>query len=198
MGRLARISYDQIVEGQKEFQRTDYWMLTFTRVPAGVYWLGQDLLDIRLKMVNPSIDDSPKIHTQTIRGYTVKQASKNSEFAGSLTMTLQDRDDQIIKYFLDQWRKAAGDPHKLRGLPKALYSADAVLTLYNTSDRPIRRITLWNLMPPTGDLNDEVTEDPGVEDAITATLEYEHFKRDYLNIGSNRDRSLLGTVQNLF
>lgn len=182
MGAISKtINYQKISEGQKEFQRSDYWMMSFVRIPSGVYFPGQELLDIRCNSFDPGIEDDPNIMEQKIRGFVSKQASRPDQVAGSATMVLKDRADQSLSYFVDQWKLAGGDRDSLQGLPKELYTADLLFTLYDISETPIRSILLINCMPPTGGLGEEGTEEPGLMPDLSISLGYEHFKRQWLN-----------------
>lgn len=185
MGAISKtINYSNIVEGQTEFQRSDLWMMSFIRVPSGVYWPGQALVDIRLKTFDPGISDDPTPLEQKIRGFVVKQSARPSQVSGSASFTLVDRVDQSLSYFVDQWKLAAGDRDSLQGLAKEFYSADAEFTLYNVAETAIRRITLYNLMPPTGGLGESGTDEPGLMPELSISCEYEHFKREWLNKGA--------------
>lgn len=182
MGAISKvINYRNISEGQTEFQRQDYWMMNFIRVPSGVYWPGQDLIDIRCKSFDPGISDDPTILDQKIRGYTVHQAARPSNLNGTASLVAADRVDQSLSYFIDQWKLAAGDRDSLQGLAKEFYSADIEFILYNISETPIRKITLFNIMPPTGGLNESGAEDPTLFPDLSVSLAYEHFEREWLN-----------------
>jgi len=185
MGAISKIiNYDNISEGQTEYQRQDYWMMEFTRVPSGVYWPGQQLIDIRCKSFDPGISDDPTILSNKIRGYTIKQAARPDAVAGTATMTLADRVDQSLSYFMDQWKLAAGDRDSLQGLAKEFYSAEIKFTYYNITETPIREIILLNVMPPTGSQNEQGAEDPTLMPDLSFSLEYEHFRRKWLNRGA--------------
>lgn len=182
MGDISKkINYSNIVEGQTEFQRQDYWMMQFIRVPSGVYWPGQDLIDIRCKSFDPGISDDPTILEQKIRGFVVKQGARPNQVSGEASVTLVDRVDQTLSFFIDQWKLAAGDRDSLSGLAKEFYSADIQFTLYNINEKPIRRITLFNCMPPTGGLGEQGAEDPTLMPDLSISIGYEHFKREFLN-----------------
>lgn len=182
MGAIGnKINYSNIVEGQTEFQRQDYWMFRFIRVPSGVYWPGQDLFDIRCKSFDPGISDDPTILEQKIRGFVVKQAARPNQVDGTLSLTLADRVDQSLSYFVDQWKLAGGDRDSLSGLSKEFYTADMQFTLYNINETPIRQLTFFNCQPPTGSLGESGAEDPTLMPDLSISIAYEHFKREWLN-----------------
>lgn len=185
MGAISKvINYSNISEGQTEFQRQDLWMMSVIRVPSGVYWMGQDLLNIRLKAFDPGIQDDPTMLENKIRGFVVKQAARPNQVSGTCSWTVADRVDQTISYFVDQWKLAAGDRDSLQGLAKEFYSADIEFIMYNVAETPIRKITLYNCMPPTGGLNEQGAEDPTLMPDLSISCEYEHFKREFLNRGA--------------
>lgn len=155
MGAISKvINYRNISEGQKEIRRKDYWMMRFTRIPAGLYWPGQDLIDIRLKSFSPNIEDDPQIFDANIRGVKILQAAGPTEVAGTATLVFQDRVDQNIAYLFEQWKLLGGNRLAKQGLPKEMYTSELLFTLYNIQEEPIRTITLFNCTVPTGSLNE--------------------------------------------
>lgn len=179
MGAISKnINYEKIREGQKEFQRADLWMMSFVRTPSGVYFPGQDLLDIRCKTFDPGISDDPTIIEEKIRGYTVVQGARPGDTSATITMTLKDRDDQTISYFVDQWKIALGDRDALQGLPKAYYTSDIIFTMYDVLENPLRKIKYFNCIPQSGSLGETGADEPGALADIPLTLKAEHFTRN--------------------
>lgn len=183
MGAISKtIGYHKISEGQKEILRKDYWMMEFTRIPKGVYFPGQELINIRLKDFDPGFStDDPQILDASVRGVVIKQAAGPTNTAGQCSYTIQDREDQTLSYFYDQWKLMAGDRAVKSGMHKEFYTAEIVFTMYNIFEVPVRKITLQNVMPPTGNFNESGAEDPTLLDALSISHDYEHADREFLN-----------------
>lgn len=180
MGAISKvINYRNISEGQKDIRRKDYWMMRFTRIPSGLAWPGQDLLDIRLKSFNPGIEDNPEIFNTTIRGTKILQAGPPNEVSGTASLSFQDRIDQQISYLIDQWKQLGGARLQKSGLPKGYYTSEIVFTLYDMLENPMRKLTLMNCTVPTGELDEEGEEEAGIEGALSMSIQYEAFERKF-------------------
>lgn len=182
MGDISKvINYDKIKENQLEFQRTDLWMMSFVRVPSGVYFPGQELIDIRCTSFDAGITDDPTVLSQQLRGYTVHQGARPSQVGGTATATIKDREDQTLSYFIDQWKLAMGDRDSLQGLPKSMYTADIQFVFYNVSEQPLRTIILKDCIIQSGNLSETGSDEPAVFSDISLSLSYQHFTRTFNN-----------------
>ena len=183
MGRLAeKINYVKINESNKEFRRSDYWLIEIT-APKGIYFPGNDLIQVRTNQFSPGINDDVEILSKQIRTFTVKQGAKTTDTSGTMTLTLTDRVDQTISYFIDKWKLAVGQRDELSGLSKDLYIAPTIKAMYfNINEEKIREITFLNCIIHTGSLPEDGSGEPAIEDDISIGIDYEHFYRSFKNL----------------
>lgn len=181
-GRLSSvINYTKINESNKEFRRTDYWLIEIT-APKGVYFPGNDLIQIRCNSFSSGISDEIEIMEKQIRTFTIKQGAKPTNTGGQLSLTMIDRVDQTIAYWLDQWKQAIGSRDRLEGLEKELYVSPVITaTFYNIDEKPLRVLRFFNCIP-NGTLPEDGSESPELEGDISLEFSYEHFERDFKNV----------------
>lgn len=184
MGRLTDVvNYRKISEGNTEFRRSDYWLIEITP-PPGIYFPGNELIQIRTTEFSPGISDDPNILTKQLRGYTVNQGARADKTSGSMDLTIQDRVDQTLSYFIDQWKIGMGDRDKLASLPKELVVAPLIkATYFNINEVAIRELAFFQCMLESGKLPEDGDGDMELESTITMSIAYEHFQRGFKNLG---------------
>jgi len=183
MGRLGSvINYAKINEANKEFRRSDYWLLDI-EPPVGVYFPGNDLVQIRTSAFTTGISDNPTIMDKQIRTFTVIQAGKPENISGSMSLTITDRIDQTIAYWIDQWKLACGDRDSLSGLPLDQYISRVITaTYYNINEVAVRQIKFLNCVIENSDLPEDGSNTPEIEDDISLQIRYAHFQRVFDNL----------------
>lgn len=182
MAKLSQlISYRKINESNKEFRRSDYWLVTI-EAPKGVYFPGNELIQIRTTTFSPNIQDDPQVLNKTIRGFQINQGARPENTAGSMAITLVDRIDQTISYFIDAWKLALGQRDNLSGIAKALYVSPKITAEYfDINENKVRSLEFYNCMPESSTLPEDGADSPSLEEDITLNIAYEHFKRVFDN-----------------
>lgn len=183
MGRLSQVvNFRRINESGKEIRRKDYWLLEI-ETPKGIYFPGNELIQIRTNSFTTGISDDIQVLDRSIRGFKVKQGAKPSDTSGQMQLTLSDRIDQTISYFIDQWKQAIGNRDELSGLPKELYVSPVITaTYFDINENPIRQIRFINCFLSTGGLPEDGDAEPSIEDELTISIDYEHFYREFKNV----------------
>ena len=183
---LNYINYDTLSEEHKEFLRSDLWDFTFTQPANAVYFPGNAMLHARTKAVNPSVNVGLGQMSAVIRQFTIQQAVISGTTAGTIGIDYQDREDQAINAWLDDWRdKIWGREHRY-SFRKEDTIAQGRLTMYNSSRKPIRIYDLLTIQPQDigSGLNPAFSsEDPSDVGSISATFGFEHFRLAWKNIG---------------
>lgn len=181
-GKLSKIiNYRKINESNKEFRRSDYWIIEI-EAPKGIYFPGNEILQIRTTTFDPGINDNPTVLEKKIRTFTVNQGAKAEATNGVIQITLADRVDQSISYFIDNWKLALGQRDELSGLAKELYvSPKITATYFNINEVPIRRLEFLNCMISDSTLPEQGADAPQLEEDIPLSIAYEHFHRIFDN-----------------
>jgi hypothetical protein len=182
MARLSEIiNYSNINESNTEFRRADYWLVEIDP-PRGIYFPGNKLIQFRTTEFDSGITDDPNIMEKSIRGFTVKQGAKAEKTSGTMTLTIQDRVDQTMSYFIDQWKLGIGQRDELSGLPKELYVSPMIKAIYfNINEAKIREIWYYNCMLSAAKLPEDGDADVELEGTISMDIDFEHFKRIFVN-----------------
>lgn len=182
-GRLGQIiNYAKINEANKEIRRADYWLIEF-EPPKGIYFPGNDLLQIRTNSFSPGINDDVEIMSKQIRTFTVKQGAKTTDTSGTMQLTLTDRVDQTISYFIDKWKQAIGSRDELSGLSKDLYTCPTIRAMYfDINEKKIRELVFFNCILHTSNLPEDGASSPELEGDVPLGIDYEHFQRVFNNL----------------
>lgn len=182
---LNYINYDTLSEEHKEFLRSDVWDFQFTQPANAVYFPGNALLKARTQAVNPQFPVALGQMQAVIRQFTIQQTTISGTTAGSLSIDYNDREDQAIMAWLDDWRDKCGDREHRYTFRKEDLIAQGRLTVYNSSRKPIRIYTVMTIQPTDvgNGLNPSLTsDDPQNVGTISATFSFEHFRLDWKNI----------------
>lgn len=176
------INYDNIRENDVEIRRKDFWLCEIAIPSLLKDYMTTDQLCIRMQECEPSFEEYTKVEEVVIRGFKVLQATRadGAPSSGTLSCTLQDRVDQKIAYFFEQWRNLIADRDALFGLPKTAYMTDIVCTYYDINQNPLRRFYLINAVYTSGGLPNVTAEaDAGLEDPYNVEFTFEHYKPDW-------------------
>lgn len=147
---LNYINYNTLKEEHKEFLLSNLWNFRFSVPPAAVYYPGEQMLAARTQSVDPSFPGGLTEVSAIIRQFTIRQTVMSGTTAGSFTVQYNDREDQAIAVFIDDWRDKLGDRENRYMFRKEDTIATGILTMYNTSRKPIREYTLHAVQPGDG------------------------------------------------
>lgn len=143
------------------------------------------MLHARTKAVNPSVNVGLGQMSAVIRQFTIQQAVISGTTAGTIGIDYQDREDQAINAWLDDWRdKIWGREHRY-SFRKEDTIAQGRLTMYNSSRKPIRVYDLLTIQPQDvgSGLNPAFnSEDPSDVGSISVTFGFEHYKLAWKNL----------------
>ena len=181
-GKLSKIiNYRKVSESNKDFRLADYWLIEIN-TPKEVYFPGNDLIQIRTTSFSTGITDDPHILDKVIRGFTVKQGARPDSTAGQMQITMIDRVDQTLSYWIDSWKQALGNRDELSGIAKELYVSPIITaTYFNINEVKIRTIEFYQCMIGQGQLQEDGAESPELEENLNISIDYEHFKRTFEN-----------------
>jgi hypothetical protein len=182
---LNYINYATLSEEHKEFMRSDLWDIDFVIPPAAVYFPGNALLKARTQGVDPSFPGGLTELTAIIRQFTIRQTVMSGTTAGTFTINYQDREDQAISAFLDDWRDKLGGRVDRYTFRKEDTIAECRLTMYNSSRKPIRIYTLKAVQPSDGTpalTHSFTSDDPAMLGTINAPFSFEHMELVWKNI----------------
>lgn len=182
---LNYINYDTLSEEHKEFLRSDTWDFQFTAAANAVYFPGNALLRARTQAVNPQFPVGLGQMTAVIRQFTIQQTTISGTTAGTIGIDYNDREDQAIIAWLDDWRDKCGDREHRYTFRKEDTIANGRLTIYNSSRKPLRIYSVLTMQPTDvgNGLNPSLTsDDPQNVGQVSATFAFEHFRLDWRNI----------------
>lgn len=182
---LNYINYDTLSEEHKEFLRSDVWDFQFTQPANAVYFPGNALLKARTMSVSPQFPLGLGKMTAVIRSFTIQQATISGTTAGTIGIEYNDREDQAITAWLDDWRDKVGGREHRYTYRKEDTIAQGRLTIYNSSRIPLRIYSLLTMQPNDigGSLNPSLTsDDPANVGGVSANFDFEHYKLEYKNI----------------
>lgn len=182
---LNYINYDTISESNKEFLASDVWDFQFTQPAAAVYFPGNALLKARTISVSPQFPVALTEMTATIRQFTIRQTVISGTTAGTIGIDYNDREDQAIMAWLDDWRDKTGDREHRYRFRKEDVSAQGRVTIYNSSRKPIRVYDLltMQILDSGTLLNPPMTsDDPQNVGQTSATFSFEHYHCTFKNI----------------
>lgn len=182
MGKLSdKINYRKISEANTEFRRSDYWLITITP-PKGLYFPGNELLQIRTNTFSTGITDDPTVLNKKIRTFTINQGAKPEATNGVMELELSDRIDQSIAYWIDQWKLALGERDQLSGLAKELYISPSIRAAYfDINEVKVRELLFVDCMIESAKLPEDGTDAPELEGNISVSIAYQHFYRTFNN-----------------
>lgn len=182
---LNYINYETLSEEHKEFLRSDIWDFQFTEPAAAVYFPGNALLKARTQAVNPQFPVGLGQMQAVIRQFTIQQTTISGTTAGSLSIDYNDREDQAINAWLDDWRDKCGGREHRYVFRKEDTIAQGRLTMYNSSRKPIRIYDVLTMQPTDigNGLNPAFnSDDPQNVGQISATFSFEHFRLTWKNV----------------
>lgn len=182
---LNYINYETLSEEHKEFLRSDVWDFQFTEPAAAVYFPGNALLKARTQAVNPQFPVGLGQMTAVIRQFTIQQTTISGTTAGTLGIDYNDREDQAILAWLDDWRDKCGTRENRYSWRKEDTIAQGRLTIYNSSRKPIRIYSILTIQPTDvgNGLNPSLnSDDPQNVGQVSATFSFEHYNLDWKNI----------------
>lgn len=187
IGKLAGIiNYRKISEGNTEFRRSDYWLLEI-EAAKGVYFPGNELIQIRTQSFSSGISDSPSVLDKKIRGVTILQGGRVESTSGTLSITIQDRVDQTISYWIESMKLAIAQRNRYSGLAKDLYVVPLIrATYYDINENKVRTLEFYKCILSGGNLPEDGTEDAGLEEAISVEFQYETFERVFENVNLSK------------
>lgn len=182
---LNYINYETLSEEHKEFLRSDMWDFQFTEPAAAVYFPGNAMLRARTQAVNPQFPVGLGQMTAVIRQFTIQQTTISGTTAGTIGIDYNDREDQAIMAWLDDWRDKVGGRENRYVFRKEDTIAQGRLTVYNSSRKPIRIYNILTIQPTDvgNGLNPALnSDDPQNVGTISATFAFEHFELEWKNI----------------
>lgn len=157
-----------------EVLTTYMWDFQIIRPPAIPGTNPLELARMRIKCVSfeiPTKDN--QVIELTIHNHRFIQPGPNN-FNGSISLEFVESSDAGLIQFMEKWINSLFDVYTGLGLPKAVATADIMLTLLNRQGMPVRFYTLYNAFPQSftaGSLSGEGG------DAVrpSATFSYEYF-----------------------
>lgn len=182
---LNYINYDTLKEDNKEFLRTDVWDFQFIDPPHAVYFPGNAMLRARTQEVSPTFPTGLGEITAVIRQFTIRQTVLSGTTAGTVSMTILDREDQAMSLFVDDWRDKLGGRDNRYTFRKEDTVATAKLTMFNSSRVAIRTYMIYGvqIQESAGTINPQFnSEDAQQAGTINLTLSFEHFELTWENI----------------
>jgi hypothetical protein len=182
---LNYINYETLSENNKEFLRSDVWDFFWSQPAAAVYFPGNAMLRARTQAVNPQFPVQLGQMTAIIRQFQIQQSTISGTTAGSISIDYNDREDQAIFAWLDDWRDKCGDREHRYAFRKEDVVAQGRLTIYNSSRKPIRiyDCLTMQITDPGNGLNPSLnSDDPQNVGQVSATFSFEHFKLAWKNI----------------
>lgn len=182
---LNYINYETLSEEHKEFLRSDVWDFQFTQAANAVYFPGNALLKARTQAVNPQFPVGLGQMTAVIRQFTIQQTTISGTTAGTIGIDYNDREDQAIMAWLDDWRDKCGGRENRFTFRKEDTIAMGRLTIFNSTRKPIRIYSVLTMQPTDvgNGLNPSLnSDDPQNVGQISATFSFEHFHLDWKNI----------------
>lgn len=182
---LDYINYESISEEHKEFLRSDMWDLEFLQAPAACYFPGNELLKKRTKGTTPSFPTELGEISADIRHFTIRQKTISGTTKGTISVDYVDREDQAIRFFLDDWRDKIWNRQNRYAFRKEDTIATLKLTQFNSSRVPIIEYVMYAVQPDAiGDpFNSAFTsDDPANTGEFSVTFSFEHYDVNPLNI----------------
>jgi len=184
--QLNYINYDTLSQERKEFLRSDLWDFEWTKPCNAVYFPGNAFVKARTKSVNPSLNSSITQLTATIRNFNIYQSVYSGTTEGTISIEYQDFEDQSIMAWLDDWREKLGDRENRYTFRKEDTCAEAKLTMFNSSRKPIRIYTLRTIQltdPGISGLYSPSfsSDDPSDLGTISASFHFEHCELTWMN-----------------
>lgn len=180
---MKKLNYFDIRESNKEFLRGDLWEFRFTTPPTAVYYPGNDIIQTRLTQVNPGIDYSSNgIEKQLRNNFMIYQQTSQITY-GTLSLTFVDREDQAIKYFIDDWRNKIAERDSKYSLRKEDLVAECEMLILNSSRIPVGTLKFYNCQIMEGTFDENGNPDDTSDRAdITMSMKFEHYERIFDNL----------------
>jgi hypothetical protein len=170
-------------DDNKEFLRGDMWEFTLTNPPKIVYYPGDQIFKARLQQVNLGIDTSVSGFEKRMRGNYVIFQRTGQQTSGQITLQFEDKEDQAITYFCDDWRQKIADRDTKYSFRKDDVVADCKMILTNSSRKTVRTINFFNCIIDDAPLDMNGVAEDGTDRAdIQVQLSFEHYKREFLNL----------------
>lgn len=180
---MKKLNYFDIRESNKELLRGDLWEFRFTTPPTAVYYPGNDIIQTRLTAVNPGIDYSSNgIEKQLRNNFMIYQQTSQITY-GTISLTFVDREDQAIKYFIDDWRNKIAERDSKYSLRKEDLVAECEMLILNSSRIPVGTLKFYNCQIMEGTFDENGSPDDTSDRAdITMSMKFEHYDRIFDNL----------------
>ncbi len=170
-------------DNNKEFLRGDMWEFTFTNPPKIVYYPGDAIFKARLQQVNLGIDTSVNGFEKRMRGNYVIFQRTGQQTSGQITLQFEDKEDQAITYFCDDWRQKIADRDTKYSFRKDDLVADGQLVITNAQRIKVRTLNFYNMIIRDAGIDENGTAEDGTDRAsVAVTLDFEHYSRDFDNL----------------
>lgn len=170
-------------DSNKEYLRGDMWEFTFTNPPKIVYYPGDTIFKARLQQVNLGIDTSVNGFEKRMRGNYVIFQRTGQQTSGQITLQFEDKEDQAITYFCDDWRQKIADRDTKYSFRKDDLVADGQLVITNAQRLKVRTLNFYNMIIRDAGIDENGTAEDGTDRAsLTVTLDFEHYDRTFDNL----------------
>lgn len=146
---LGYMNYEQIKENSGQFMTNIFWDVDFVEMAPAVYFPGKDFLRTRCISAQVNLDDGEMETIRTeIRGFQIIAPAGSKAHGGTLTLQLQDFDDQSITTWLWDWYCKVRDPKTNYMFHTNDVKAPLlILTQYNNQRIPLKRWVCRGLAP---------------------------------------------------
>lgn len=139
---LDYLNYNTMMDDTQELLTSDKWDVTFDRVPAAIYWPGDNFLKFRLKGIQ-GLGMGPFSHTPidtNIRALSVPVQPGQIPFVNTtITWELLDYEDQSIYVMISDWVFKCCDPVTQKNFRAADLRGNFTYTRLNALNQPVRR-----------------------------------------------------------
>lgn len=174
LNSVNRSTYDN----NREFLTTGLWDIKFTKIPAAVYFPGNETIASRILSVDAPNPMVAKLLEYNHRDFVKIQPSARVPRNGEVTLTFTDFEDQSIVAWINNWAYSQSDPETNMGYRSEYLKCDLILTRLNTSGNPVNEITCKSgyLKSPrfANDYSDK--QDLLAKQSFTISFEYITFK----------------------
>lgn len=183
---LNYINYETLSEEHKEFLRSDLWDLEFIQYPAAVYFPGNTLLKARTTGCTPSFGAGLTEISAIIRQFNIRQTVISGQTNGTISVDYNDREDQAIRAFIDDWRDKLWNRQNRYTFRKEDTIATVKLTHFNSSRKPIAEFIMYAVQLQGGadDIINKgfTSDDPSNIGEYNITYSFEHYDVNWVNI----------------
>ena len=171
-----------VYDTNKEFVTSGIWEVNFTKIPAAIYFPGNDVISAQIRSVNTPNPMPAKILEWNHRDFIKYQPSSRVSRNGDVTLNFTDFEDGSIIAWINSWISLQSDPETNLGLRSEFLKCDLTLTRLNTSGNPINEIICKSGYVSNVKFNNEFTNQQDVIAEQGFTLRFEHITFNQLNI----------------